>query len=102
MTQDVQTPVRRPVEKTRPKRPERYVVVMLNDDFTPAEFVIDLLQRVFQKDRDEAVSTTLSIHNRGRAPVGLYPHEIAETKTAQVHRAAQQNGYPLRCEISPE
>ncbi len=74
-----------------------YRVIMLNDDFTPMDFVVDLLMVYFQKSREQATEIMLTIHHRGRGLCGIYPFEIAESKVACVERASRQAGHPLRC-----
>lgn len=96
-----------PDEKTstsvKPKitEPELYWVVMLNDDFTPMEFVVDILMRFFDKNPVDATEIMLSIHNNGRARVASYVYDIAVTKVSQVHEVARQLKFPLRCTIEP-
>lgn len=74
---------------------------MLNDDFTPMEFVVAVLQEFFGKTIDMATQIMLSIHNEGRGVCGVYPREIAETKVALVMDAAAQAGHPLQCVCEP-
>lgn len=90
--------------KTRPKtrRPSLYKVLLLNDDYTPMEFVVYLLERFFNMDHARAVETMLTVHNRGVAVVGIYPFEIAETKVTQVMDAARANQHPLQCTMEKE
>ncbi len=87
------------VEKTRAKtrRPSMYKVLLLNDDYTPMEFVVDLLQHVFHKSHDDAVEIMLNVHQNGVGLCGVYSFEIAETKVAHVAAAARQNEHPLQC-----
>ena len=79
-----------------------YKVVMMNDDYTPMEFVVEILQGFFGKSVEEAAELTLEIHNHGLAIVGVYSYEIAETKVGQVVRFAQQNQHPLQCKVEKE
>lgn len=79
--------------------PRRYCVVMLNDDYTTMEFVVEVLMRVFHKSQQEAVNMTEAIHQKGRAVCGIYAYEIAETKVSQVRKMARASSYPLRCII---
>jgi len=79
------------------KKPSMYEVLMLNDDFTPMDFVVLLLKNFFNKSFDEATQTMLNIHQKGSALCGIYSYEIAETKTLQVMKAAKDNGHPLQC-----
>ena len=81
--------------------PQMYQVVMLNDDYTPMEFVVMVLQEFFGKDRESATQIMLKIHLDGRGVCGVYSHEVAETKVALVMDAAQQAGHPLQCVSEP-
>ena len=78
-------------------RPSWYQVVLLNDDFTPMEFVVNILINIFQLEPERAQSLMLQVHRQGRAICGVYPLDIAETKADQVHRSAEEAEYPLRC-----
>ncbi|WP_282754454.1 ATP-dependent Clp protease adaptor ClpS [Desulfuromonas thiophila] len=84
---------------TQTLQPERYLVIMHNDDYTTMEFVIELLQQVFHKNAAEATELMLRIHQQGEALCGCYPFELAETKAATVHQKARQAGFPLRCSL---
>ena len=79
-----------------------YKVLLLNDDFTPMEFVVLILERFFNVDHQQAVSIMLTIHQKGLAIVGVYPHEIAETKVAQVMEFSRKNQHPLQCTMEKE
>lgn len=81
--------------------PPMYQVVMLNDDFTPMEFVIMVLQEFFSKDREQATQIMLKIHLDGRGVCGVYTRDIAATKVEQVLQAAQQAGHPLQAVSEP-
>jgi len=83
--------------RTRVKRPGLYRVLLLNDDYTPMEFVIAVLQQVFNKNQDEAVAVTMHVHNHGVGECGTFPYEVAETKVTQVMDAAKKNQHPLQC-----
>lgn len=83
--------------KPRLKRPPLYKVVMLNDDYTPMEFVVEVLQRFFRKGREQAVQIMLEVHTRGKAVAGVFTAEIAETKVAQVNEYARKHQHPLLC-----
>lgn len=72
-------------------------VVLLNDDYTPMEFVVMVLQRFFGKNHDQAVQIMLKVHHEGRAVCGVYPYDIANTKVVQVNRYARQHQHPLQC-----
>lgn len=88
--------------KKKFKKPSLYRVVMLNDDFTPMEFVVIILQDFFGKSTAEAAELTMEIHNHGLAVVGVYSYEIAETKASQVVQFAQQSQHPLQCKVEKE
>lgn len=79
--------------------PPMYKVVIMNDDYTPMEFVVDVLESFFSMNREKATRIMLTIHTEGEATVGLYPRDIAETKVAQVVDYAQRNQHPLLCRI---
>ena len=79
------------------KEPEDYLVILLNDDFTTREFVVEVLKLVFHKNSEEAKSIMLKVHNCGRGIVGVYNWDIAITKANQVHTIAKQYNYPLKC-----
>ncbi|HEU4486085.1 MAG TPA: ATP-dependent Clp protease adapter ClpS [Povalibacter sp.] len=81
----------------RLKRPPLFRVVLLNDDYTPMEFVVDVLERIFSMDRTTATRVMLEVHTRGKGVCGVYTFEIAETKVAQVTTYSQQNQHPLLC-----
>jgi ATP-dependent Clp protease adaptor protein ClpS len=81
----------------RTKPPALYQVVMLNDDYTPMEFVVMVLQRFFQRDADTATHIMLTIHHEGRAVCGVYPKDVAATKVELVLTAARREGHPLQC-----
>ncbi len=92
------------VTKTRPKtkKPSMYKVLMLNDDYTPMEFVIYVLERFFGKSREEATQIMLHVHNRGVGICGVFTYEVAETKATQVMDAARKEGHPLQCTLEKE
>jgi ATP-dependent Clp protease adaptor protein ClpS len=81
----------------RVKPPRMYQVVMLNDDFTPMEFVVMVLQQFFQRDLETATLIMLKIHHEGRAVCGVYPKDVAATKVEMVVAAARRVGHPLQC-----
>jgi ATP-dependent Clp protease adaptor protein ClpS len=85
--------------RTRP--PQMHHVVLLNDDFTPMEFVVLVLQEFFNKDREAATQIMLKIHLEGRGVCGVFPRDIAATKVDQVLDAAHQAGHPLQCIHEP-
>ena len=85
--------------KTKPKvkRPSLYRVLLLNDDYTPMEFVVHVLQRFFQKSHEEATMITAHVHNNGVGECGVYTFEVAETKVTQVMDFARKHQHPLQC-----
>ena len=87
------------VEEARPKikRPPLYRVVLINDDYTPMEFVVDILETVFAMERTRATQVMLEVHTKGKGICGVFNFEIAETKVAQVTAIAQQHQHPLLC-----
>ncbi|NCN69838.1 MAG: ATP-dependent Clp protease adapter ClpS [Betaproteobacteria bacterium] len=89
----------RRTEKTRP--PSMYQVVMLNDDYTPMEFVVQVIQEFFSKDLETATQIMLKIHLDGRGVCGVYSRDVAATKVDQVMEAANKAGHPLQCVSEP-
>jgi ATP-dependent Clp protease adaptor protein ClpS len=87
------------ITRTKPqtKKPSLYRVLILNDDYTPMEFVVDVLQRIFGMDRTKATRIMLEVHTRGKGVCGVYTYEIAETKVAQVNAYSRQHQHPLLC-----
>jgi ATP-dependent Clp protease adaptor protein ClpS len=87
------------LEEARPKLkpPPQYQVVLLNDDYTPMEFVVEVLEGFFGMDREKATRIMLHVHTRGKGVCGLYPRDIAETKVAQVNDYSRQHQHPLLC-----
>ena len=87
------------IEEARPriKKPSLYRVVLLNDDYTPMDFVVQILEKIFSMDRSSATRTMLQVHTRGKGVCGVFSYEIAETKVAQVTGLAQQHQHPLLC-----
>ncbi|MGB1077252.1 MAG: ATP-dependent Clp protease adapter ClpS [Bdellovibrionales bacterium] len=90
--------------KTRPKtkKPDLYKVLLLNDDYTPMEFVIHILERFFSKNKQEATDIMMHVHRRGVGICGIFTYEIAETKVAQVMDYARANEQPLQCIMEKE
>jgi ATP-dependent Clp protease adaptor protein ClpS len=88
-------------ERSKTKRPPMYAVVVLNDDYTPMEFVVWLLQTVFYKSPAEATKLMLDVHNNGRGVCGIYTHDVARTKSVQVAQLARKHEHPLECVIEP-
>lgn len=89
------------IEHTRPKmaHPSLYKVVLLNDDYTPMEFVIDVLARFFNHDEEQATQIMLAVHTQGKGVCGTYTKDVAETKSMQVNQHSRQNKHPLLCEV---
>ena len=92
------------VTKTRPKtkKPSLYKVLLLNDDYTPMEFVVFVLEHFFSKNRDEATQIMLHVHRKGVGVCGVFTFEVAETKVAQVMDFARQHQHPLQCTMEKE
>ncbi len=84
------------------KAPKKYIVLLFNDDYTPMEFVVDVLKRFFYLNEAVAVSVMLQVHMQGRGVCGLFTHEIAETKVALVNDYARANLHPLLCSMESE
>ena len=92
------------VIKTRPKvkKPSMYKVLMLNDDYTPMEFVVHVLQRFFSKSSEEATRIMLHVHQKGVGVCGVFTFEVAETKVTQVMDLARKNQHPLQCTLEKD
>ncbi len=88
--------------RTRTKRPPMYKVLILNDDFTPMEFVVHVLERFFGMSHAQAFELMLTVHEKGLAVVGVFSYEIAETKVTQVMDFSQRNQHPLQCTMERE
>jgi ATP-dependent Clp protease adaptor protein ClpS len=88
--------------RTRTRKPSMYKVLMLNDDYTPMEFVVHVLERFFAKSREEATQIMLHVHRRGVGLCGVFTDEVAETKVNQVTEFARRNQHPLRCTLEKE
>ncbi len=88
--------------RTRTRKPAMYKVLMLNDDYTPMEFVVHVLERFFQKTREESTRIMLHVHRRGVGVCGVFTYEVAETKVTQVMDLARQNQHPLQCTIEKD
>jgi len=84
------------------KRPPMYAVVLMNDDYTPMDFVIEILQQYFALNLDQATQVMLTVHYEGKGVAGVYPRDIAETKANQVNNYARSQGHPLLCQIEPK
>ena len=89
-------------ERTKTKKPSLYRVLMINDDYTPMEFVVMVLQRFFGHDTETAQRIMLHVHQRGVGVCGVFTYEIAETKAAQVMNFARQNEHPLQLQLEKE
>ena len=87
---------------TKPKRPPLYKVILLNDDYTPMDFVVTLLEQIFRKAHEDAVAIMRQVHEKGSAICGIYTRDVAETKVDQVIEYARINDYPLQCALEPE
>jgi ATP-dependent Clp protease adaptor protein ClpS len=83
--------------KEKLKEPEQFRVVLLNDHYTTMEFVVDILIGIFHKNEEDANRIMMDVHRRGRGIVGMYPFDIAQSKVNQVHAAAREREFPLRC-----
>jgi ATP-dependent Clp protease adaptor protein ClpS len=85
--------------RAKPKKPSQYKVLMLNDDYTPMEFVVMCLKRFFRMDLEQATRVMLHVHQKGVGVCGVFPYEVAETKVNQVMDFARQNQHPLQCTL---
>jgi len=85
--------------RAKPKKPSQFKVLMLNDDYTPMEFVVMCLKRFFHMDMEQATRVMLHVHQKGVGVCGIFPYEIAETKVNQVMDFARQNQHPLQCTL---
>lgn len=92
------------VTKTRPKtkKPSLYKVLLLNDDYTPMEFVVHVLEKFFQKGRHEATDIMLTVHRKGVGVCGVFTYEVAEAKVTLVMDFSRQHGHPLKCTLEKE
>jgi ATP-dependent Clp protease adaptor protein ClpS len=88
--------------KPKTKKPSMYKVLMLNDDYTPMEFVVHVLEQFFSKNREEATRIMLHVHQRGVGVCGVFTYEVAETKVTQVIDYARQHQHPLQCTLEKE
>lgn len=89
------------IETAKPKLkpPPLYKVILLNDDYTPMEFVVHVLEEIFGMNREQATQVMLAVHTTGKAVCGIYPRDIAETKSEQVNQYAQENNHPLISQV---
>ncbi|MEN7538685.1 ATP-dependent Clp protease adapter ClpS [Aurantiacibacter flavus] len=85
--------------RAKPKKPSQYKVLLLNDDYTPMEFVVMVLKRFFKMDLEQATRVMLHVHQRGVGVCGIFPYEVAETKVNQVMDCARENEHPLQCTL---
>ncbi len=85
--------------KSKIKPPSMYKVILLNDDYTPMDFVVAVLQQIFDKNADEAVDIMLKVHNEGRGVAGIYTYEIAKQKQDETHIAARRHSFPLKTKL---
>lgn len=83
------------------KKPPMYRVVLLNDDYTPMDFVVEVLMIFFNLNQEKATQVMLSVHTQGKGVCGVYTRDVAETKSAQVNQYARSNKHPLLCEVEP-
>jgi ATP-dependent Clp protease adaptor protein ClpS len=86
-------------EKPKLKKPALYRVVLLNDDYTPMEFVIDILMMFFSMNQEKSTQVMLAVHTQGKGVCGTYSRDVADTKAAQVNQFARDNKHPLLCEV---
>ena len=93
---------RRTKEQTKTKKPPLYKCILLNDDYTPMEFVVEILKQIFHKAQAEATQIMLHVHQNGMGVAGVYPYEIAETKIHTVEELARENQFPLKCVMEKE
>jgi len=89
-------------ERAKAKPPRMYKVILYNDDYTTMDFVVEVLQRFFSMNRERALQIMLEVHNKGSAVCGVYSHDVAESKVAQVTELAKQHGHPLRCSMEED
>jgi len=90
------------LERQRTKRPQRWRVLLYNDDYTSMEFVVAVLQSVFRLSPSEATQVMLKVHTEGHGVAGVYTHDVAESKVLSVHERARSAGYPLRAGMEEE
>jgi len=103
MAEERPNPDRSVLEKTREqvKEPELFSVILLNDDYTTMEFVVQVLEGIFNKGPAEAFRIMMQVHTQGQGSCGIYPWDIAETRVSAVHDLAREQGFPLRAIIEP-
>jgi ATP-dependent Clp protease adaptor protein ClpS len=93
---------RRTKEQVKTRKPPLYKCILLNDDYTPMEFVVEILKSVFHKSQADATRIMLHVHQNGMGIAGVFPYEIAETKVRTVEELAKENQYPLKCVMEKE
>ena len=98
----IPAPVSSPKRAPRPRSPVLYKVLLLNDDYTPMEFVVHILEKIFGKTREEAVEVMLHVHRHGVGICGVFTFEVAETKVAQVIEFSRRHQHPLQCTMEKE
>jgi len=86
-------------DRVRPKKPQMYGVLLLNDDYTPMEFVVWVLRVVFHKEQDEATRLMLDVHNKGKGLCGVFTYDVARSKASQVEALAAKHDHPLKCQL---
>ena len=96
-TPDQEKIIQEATGRTELQPPSMYAVVLLNDDYTPMDFVEDILMRFFSKNETQSQSITMQVHNQGRGTCGIYPKDIAESKAFQVESYSRQHNHPLQC-----
>lgn len=85
--------------ESKTREPRLYKVMLLNDDFTPMDFVVNVLMKFFQKSTEEATRIMLQVHYQGSGLCGIFPRDVAETKVTQVNQYSRGNGHPLKCQL---
>lgn len=98
----VERKIAEPEAETEIKEPRKYKVILLNDDYTPMDFVVEVLKRFFYKTQEMATQIMLEVHFQGKGVCGVFTHEIAETKVVLVNEYAVMHEYPLLCRMEPE
>ena len=98
----IPAPASSPKRAPRPRSPVLYKVLLLNDDYTPMEFVVHILEKIFGKSREEAVEVMLHVHRHGVGICGVFTFEVAETKVAQVIEFSRRHQHPLQCTMEKE
>lgn len=102
MSDDIDVLKPETILKPKTERPRLYKVVLLNDDYTTMDFVVEVLESIFNKPPAEAFRIMMAVHTQGKGLCGVYTHEVAETKVETVMERARENGFPLRAAMEPE